>query len=154
MSRTSSDRSPDARGNRSCVICAPDSSTAADALLIAEALRERGHGRIIHRAGDGLAALEWLRAPVATRPDLIVLDLNTPRMNGWELLSELKADERLKVIPVVVLTTSAAPQDVTNAYQRHANAYVTKPANLADFEHAVRSIDEFFLNIASPVPRS
>jgi CheY-like chemotaxis protein len=126
----------------------------ADALLISEALREGGHGRIAHRAGDGVAALEWLRVPERSRPDLIVLDLNTPRMNGWELLAELKADDRLKVIPVVVLTTSAAQQDVTRAYQRHANAYVTKPVNLADFERAVRSIDEFFLNIASPVPRA
>ncbi|HEU5354240.1 MAG TPA: response regulator [Actinocrinis sp.] len=87
-------------------------------------------------------------------PDLIVLDLNTPRMSGWELLAELKADGGLKIIPVVVLTTSAAPQDVTRAYQHHANAYVTKPVNLADFERAVRSIDEFFLNIAAPVPRA
>lgn len=127
---------------------------AADALLISEALREHGHGRIVSRVGDGVAALEWLREPVRDRPDLIVLDLNTPRMNGWELLAELKTDDKLKVIPVVVLTTSAAPQDVTLAYQRHANAYVTKPVNLADFERAVRSIDEFFLSIASPVPRA
>jgi CheY-like chemotaxis protein len=127
---------------------------AADALLISEALHEHGRGRIVSQAGDGVAALEWLRAPDRPRPDLIVLDLNMPRMNGWELLSVLKADDQLKVIPVVVLTTSAAPQDVTGAYQRHANAYVTKPVNLTDFERAVRSIDEFFLSIASPVPRA
>jgi CheY-like chemotaxis protein len=126
---------------------------SADALLISEALHEHGHGRIVGQAGDGVEALEWLRSPVRRRPDLIVLDLNMPRMNGRELLSVLKGDDELKAIPVVVLTTSAAPQDVADAYQRHANAYVTKPVNLADFERAVRSIDEFFLGVALPVPR-
>jgi CheY-like chemotaxis protein len=126
---------------------------AADAMLIAEALREHGYGRIVSQVGDGVAALEWLREPVRERPDLIMLDLNMPRMNGWELLAALKSDELLKVIPVVVLTTSAAPQDVAGAYQRHANAYVTKPVNLEDFERVVRSIDKFFLDTATPLPR-
>ena len=121
---------------------------AADAILVEEALRVRGSARSVVWVPDGLAALERLRDPQAGRPDLIVVDLNMPRMNGRELLDVLKADERLKSIPVVVLTTSDAPADVRAAYQRHANAYITKPVNLDDFVRAVRSIDSFFLDTA------
>jgi len=121
---------------------------AADALLVEEALRARGTARSVVWVPDGVAALERLRDPLAPRPDLIVVDLNMPRMNGRELLDVLKADERLKSIPVVVLTTSDAPADVRAAYQRHANAYITKPVNLDDFVRAVRSIDSFFLDTA------
>ena len=120
----------------------------ADALLVEEALRARGAARSIAWVPDGVAALELLRDPEATRPDLIVVDLNMPRMNGRELLAVLKADDELKAIPVVVLTTSDAPADVRAAYQRHANAYITKPVNLDDFVRAVRSIDAFFLDTA------
>ena len=118
----------------------------ADALLVEEALRTRGAARSIAWVPDGVAALELLRDPEATRPDLIVVDLNMPRMNGRELLAVLKGDDELKAIPVVVLTTSDAPADVRAAYQRHANAYITKPVNLDDFVRAVRSIDAFFLD--------
>ena len=120
----------------------------ADALLVEEALRARGAARSIAWVPDGVAALELLRDPEATRPDLIVVDLNMPRMNGRELLAVLKADDGLKAIPVVVLTTSDAPADVRAAYERHANAYITKPVNLDDFVRAVRSIDAFFLDTA------
>jgi len=120
----------------------------ADALLVEEALRARGAARSIAWVPDGVAALELLRDPEATRPDLIVVDLNMPRMNGRELLAVLKADDELKAIPVVVLTTSDAPADVRAAYERHANAYITKPVNLDDFVRAVRSIDAFFLDTA------
>ena len=95
---------------------------AADALLVQEALRARGAARSIAWVPDGLAALELLRDPAATRPDLIVVDLNMPRMNGRELLAVLKSDAGLKMIPVVVLSTSDAPADVHEAYARHANA--------------------------------
>jgi CheY-like chemotaxis protein len=121
---------------------------AADAILVEEALRARGAARSVVWVQDGLAALELLRNPRTSRPDLIVVDLNMPRMNGRELLEVLKADERLKSIPVVVLTTSDAPADVSAAYQRHANAYITKPVNLDDFVRAVRSMDVFFLDTA------
>ena len=121
---------------------------AADAILVEEALRARGAARSVVWVQDGVAALELLRNPRTSRPDLIVVDLNMPRMNGRELLEVLKADERLKSIPVVVLTTSDAPADVSAAYQRHANAYITKPVNLDDFVRAVRSIDAFFLDTA------
>ncbi|MFJ8043214.1 response regulator [Kitasatospora sp. NPDC096147] len=125
---------------------------AADAILIEEALTERGARNLV-QVTDGLAALEHLRTPGTVRPDLIVLDLNMPRMNGRDLLRVLKTDEDLRTIPVVVLTTSAAPDDVNGAYSSHANAYVTKPVNLAEFEQAVQSIDAFYLDTATRPPR-
>ncbi|WP_369216431.1 response regulator [Streptomyces flavofungini] len=120
----------------------------ADAMLIEEALCERG-ARNLTQVKDGVAALEHLRDPDTARPDLIVLDLNMPRMNGRELLKVLKADDDLQTIPVVVLTTSSAPDDVNGAYSSHANAYVTKPVNLEEFEQAVQSIDAFYLDTAT-----
>ena len=126
---------------------------AADALLIQDALLDRGADHVITRAEDGVAALRRLSDPGLPRPDLIVLDLNMPRMNGNELLEVLKQDEALTVIPVVVLSTSQAPRDVAGAYRRHANAYIAKPVNLDHFVQAVRSIDAFFLEAASLVPR-
>lgn len=125
----------------------------ADAMLIEAALHEHGMARDIHHVHDGLAALQHLRDPGSPRPDLIVLDLNMPRMNGRELLSVLKGDENLLSIPIVVLTTSSAPDDIKAAYHQHANAYVTKPINLDDFVQAVHSIDTFFLDTAVPPRR-
>ncbi|MGW5526718.1 response regulator [Streptomyces xanthochromogenes] len=125
----------------------------ADAMLIEEALSERGARNLV-QATDGVAALEHLRDPDSVRPDLIVLDLNMPRMNGRELLRVLKTDEDFQTIPVVVLTTSSAPDDVTDAYSSHANAYVTKPVNLQEFEQAVQSIDTFYLETATRPPHS
>lgn len=124
----------------------------ADALLIEEALVERGIVRSVRRAADGVVALEVLRDENNPRPDLIVLDLNMPRMNGHEVLSVLKRDPALSTIPVVVLTTSAAPEDVNGAYRERANAYVTKPVGLNDFIHSVQSIEAFFLEIAANPP--
>jgi CheY-like chemotaxis protein len=126
---------------------------AADALLIREALGEHAQARVVAQVEDGVAALELLRGPGAVRPDLIVLDLNMPRMNGHEMLEVLKNDDELKIIPVVVLTTSKAPEDVLGSYQRHANAFVTKPVSLDDFVRTVRTIDAFFLDTAEVVPR-
>ncbi|MET9604071.1 response regulator [Streptomyces sp. NPDC006512] len=125
----------------------------ADAMLIEEALSERGARNLV-QVTDGVAALEHLRAPGSVRPDLIVLDLNMPRMNGRDLLKVLKNDDDLQTIPVVVLTTSSAPDDVTGAYSSHANAYVTKPVNLEEFEQAVQSIDAFYLDTATRPPRA
>ncbi|WP_329454562.1 response regulator [Streptomyces sp. NBC_01497] len=119
---------------------------AADVMLIEDAFAERGMTRAITHVSDGLIALEHLRDPRHERPDLIVLDLNMPRMNGRELLSVLKDDPSLSAIPVVVLTTSSAPDDIEDAYRQHANAYVTKPVNLDDFIQAVQGIDAFFLD--------
>ncbi|WP_329347655.1 response regulator [Streptomyces sp. NBC_01261] len=124
----------------------------ADALLIEEALSERGARNLV-QVTDGVAALEHLRDSATARPDLIVLDLNMPRMNGRDLLRILKTDENLQTIPVVVLTTSTAPDDVAGAYNSHANAYVSKPVNLDEFEHAVQSIDAFYLDTITRPPR-
>ncbi|WNO70667.1 MULTISPECIES: response regulator [unclassified Streptomyces] len=124
----------------------------ADAMLIGDALSERG-ARNLTQVEDGMAALDYLRNSENPKPDLIVLDLNMPRMNGRELLAIIKEDQALRTIPVVVLTTSAAPDDVTGAYQSHANAYVTKPVNLDDFNRAVQSIDAFYLDTATKLPR-
>ncbi len=121
----------------------------ADAMLIEEAMVDRGMARSVQRVADGIAALDYLRTGGNQRPDLIVLDLNMPRMNGRELLAILKNDRALSAVPVVVLTTSASPDDVTGAYQGHANAYVTKPVNLDDFIRSVQSIDAFFLDTAT-----
>lgn len=126
----------------------------ADALLIEDALVEHGMARDIAQVTDGIAALEHLRDPDKKRPDLIVLDLNMPRMNGRELLAVLKDDPSLGAIPVVVLTTSAAPDDIEAAYRQHANAYVAKPVNLDEFITAVQGIDAFFLNTATRLPRT
>ena len=123
---------------------------AADAMLIEEALAQRGATRTVSQVDDGIAALEYLRDPARRTPDLIVLDLNMPRMNGRELLAVLKNDEDFKAIPIVVLTTSGAPDDVSAAYRGHSNAYITKPVNLDDFIAAVQSIDAFFLDTATP----
>ncbi|HEV2635937.1 MAG TPA: response regulator [Actinocrinis sp.] len=123
----------------------------ADALLIREALDQAGCERTVTQVGDGIEALAHLRDPARPRPDLIVLDLNMPRMGGRELLGILKADESLRLVPTVVLTSSKAPDDIAAAYARHANAFVTKPIDLEDFNVAVRGIDAFFLDIASGV---
>jgi DNA-binding response OmpR family regulator len=88
----------------------------------------------------------------APRPDLIMLDLNLPRKDGREVLAELKADENLKTIPVVVLTTSRAEQDVLRAYQLHANCYITKPVNFNQFLEVIRSIDSFWLFVVTLPP--
>ncbi|MFD3518897.1 response regulator [Streptomyces sp. NPDC058653] len=125
----------------------------ADAVLIEDALVERGMARSIARCPDGLAALEYLRDTGNGRPDLIILDLNMPRMNGRELLAALKNDADLGSIPVVVLTTSTAPDDIADAYRQHANAYVAKPINLPQFIEAVQGIDTFFLDTATRLPR-
>ena len=118
----------------------------ADAMLVEEALLDNDVARSVQRASDGVAALAYLRDSGSPRPDLIVLDLNMPRMNGRELLAVLKSDQVLACVPVVVLSTSAAPDDVAGAYREHANAYVTKPVNLDAFIEAVQSIDAFFLD--------
>jgi CheY-like chemotaxis protein len=124
----------------------------ADAMMIAEALDESGSDAVIRRVADGRQALDYLRRtsdyPDATRPDLILLDLNMPRMDGRETLAEIKSDDDLKAIPVVVLTTSGATLDITSSYQHRANAYVTKPMDLDEFEAAVREINRFFRDTA------
>jgi CheY-like chemotaxis protein len=126
---------------------------AGDVMLIREAFA--GHDRVneIRLARDGVEALEQLHDPEQPLPDLILLDLNLPRMDGRELLAELKSDRRLGRIPVVVLSTSDAQKDIVRSYELHANAYVSKPVDLNAFLAAMREIDNFFLSVAK-LPRS
>jgi len=102
-------------------------------------------------ASDGLEALAYLRREgeyaAANCPDLILLDLNLPRMNGFEVLDAIKEDPDLKRIPVVVLTTSQAEQDIIRSYNLYANAYVTKPVDLEQFMHVIKSIEDFWLEV-------
>ncbi|WP_111652655.1 response regulator [Actinoplanes lutulentus] len=120
----------------------------ADSLIIEEALEASPMAPVIHRVADGVQALEYLRGAGTKRPDLILLDLNMPRMGGREVLAEIKNDADLKTIPVVVLTTSQAELDVMASYNHHANAFVTKPLELEAFENAVRQINRFYGDIA------
>lgn len=123
----------------------------ADIRLTREALAEGKVRNNLHVAPDGVVALELLRreGPYADapRPDLILLDLNLPKKNGRELLAEIKEDESLRQIPVVVLTTSEAEEDILRSYQLHANCYVTKPVGLEQFLNVVRQIDSFWLEV-------
>ena len=105
---------------------------------------------------DGVEALEYLRHvgkyTDVPRPDLILLDLNMPRMNGLEVLSEIKADDNLKQIPVIMLTVSKDEEDILNSYNLHANCYITKPVDLDQFLEVVKLIDDFWLTIVK-LPR-
>jgi CheY-like chemotaxis protein len=122
-----------------------------DVRLTMEALKEDKLHNRLHVVGDGIEALAWLRreGPYADspRPDIILLDLNLPKKDGREVLSEVKADEELRRIPVVVLTTSRAEEDVLRAYNYNANCYITKPVDLEQFIKVVKSIQNFWLTI-------
>jgi two-component system, chemotaxis family, response regulator Rcp1 len=122
-----------------------------DARLTLEAFKE---GKVLNHLtviGDGADALAYLRRQGqysnSTQPDLILLDLNLPKKDGREVLAEIKLDEHLKKIPVIVLTTSAAPEDVRKAYGSHANCYITKPVDLDQFLRVVQSIESFWLSL-------
>lgn len=119
-----------------------------DVLMIEEALEDSDVDKVIDVVNDGQEAMEFLRREgrhaEARRPDVILLDLNMPRMDGRQVLGEVKQDEDLRTIPIVVLTTSNADTDIVGSYTLQANAYVTKPIDLDDFNDVVRRIDEFF----------
>ena len=124
----------------------------ADVRLTREALREAGEDVRLSAVGDGEHALAYLRREAgfegAPRPDLVLLDLNLPRMDGREVLDEMRADERLVRIPVIVLTSSAAGQDVEACYARGANAFVVKPQELDAFIDLIGAIRGFWLEVA------
>jgi CheY-like chemotaxis protein len=126
---------------------------AGDYRLTQEALREGKVYNNLHWAKDGVEALDFLRRRGAygnaPRPDLILLDLNLPKKDGREVLSEIKTDAGLRTIPVVILTTSQAEEDIVKSYHLHANCYVTKPVDLEKFIVVVQSIDRFWLTIAT-----
>ena len=122
-----------------------------DVRLTIEGLEEGKVHNNLHVARDGEEAMAFLRQEgehaQAVRPDLILLDLNLPRRDGREVLEEIKKDEELGRIPVVVLTTSAADEDIVRSYQLHANAYVTKPVDFEGFIEAIKQIDHFFVSV-------
>jgi len=122
-----------------------------DVLMTREAFEDFTVANTLHVVCDGVEAMAFLRhenryADVPT-PDLVLLDLNLPRMDGREVLAAIKNDEVLRQIPVVVLTTSEAKEDVLRSYQLHANAYVTKPVDFQRFVDVVRAIDDFFVTV-------
>lgn len=128
-----------------------------DVRLTQEAFREANPTIRLHVANDGVEAIAFLqregahaRAP---RPDMILLDLNLPRMDGREVLARIKEDDQLKTIPTVILTTSDAEADITRSYQLKANCYLTKPVQLDQFESLVKSINEFWLTKARLPPQ-
>jgi len=120
-----------------------------DVRLTQEAFRDANGAIHLHVATDGVEAMAFLRSEGAhvhaPRPDLILLDLNLPRMDGREVLSLIKDDENLKTIPTVILTTSDAESDIVKSYQLRANCYLTKPVQLDAFETLVKSINDFWL---------
>ena len=127
-----------------------------DALMTQEAFEHHKIRNSLHIVKDGVEALEFLRREGqyvnAPRPGLILLDLNLPRKDGREVLSEVKADAELRSIPVVVLTTSEAEEDILRSYSLYANAYVTKPVDFDRFIEVVRQIDDFFVTVVK-LPR-
>ena len=124
-----------------------------DVRLTVEGLKESKVRNNLHVARDGVEAMEFLHREgqhsSAVRPDLILLDLNLPRMDGREVLLEIKSDPKLKTIPVVVLTTSRAEHDVLRSYELQANCYITKPVDLEQFITVVKSIEDFWFTIVT-----
>ena len=128
-----------------------------DVLMTREAFEEHKLRNRLNVVSDGAQALAYLRreAPFADapRPDLVLLDLNLPKRDGREVLAEIKDDPDLQQIPVVVLTTSQADEDIVRSYRLHANAYVTKPVDFDRFIAVVRQIDDFFVGVVKLPPR-
>ncbi|MEU3280989.1 response regulator [Streptomyces antibioticus] len=128
-----------------------------DELMTREAFEDNKIGNTLHVVRDGEEALDFLYQrgahTGAPRPDLILLDLNLPKYDGRQVLEKIKSDPELSHIPVVVLTTSAAEEDILRSYKLHANAYVTKPVDLDRFIAAIRQIDDFFVQVVR-LPRA
>ncbi len=129
----------------------------SDVRLTREALKEAKVHNNLYVAEDGVEAMHLLRGTGgcenALSPDLILLDLNLPRKDGREVLAELKNDEQLKRIPVVILTTSQAEEDILRTYNLHANCYITKPVDLDQFMKVVRCIEDFWLTVVKLPPK-
>jgi chemotaxis family two-component system response regulator Rcp1 len=128
-----------------------------DVRLTVEALKEGKVRNNFHTVEDGVEAMAFLRRQgrhaEAPRPDLILLDLNLPKMNGREVLAEIKEDPELRRIPVVILTVSKAEQDIIKSYNLHANCYINKPVDLDQFLEVVKSIENFWLTVVMLPPR-
>jgi CheY-like chemotaxis protein len=121
----------------------------ADARMITRMLRGAQVANEVEVVGDGLAALERLRAPGRRSPDVILLDLNMPRMDGFATLEALKGDDRLGEIPVIVLTSTSDPGSISRSYAMHASAFVTKPMGLEGYRAVVSAFEAFWLRLAS-----
>ncbi len=136
------------------ILMAEDNAT--DVMLTKEALAHAKVLNTLHVVDDGMEAMDFLhrrgKHAKAPRPDLILLDLNMPRKNGQEVLAEIKDDPKLKQIPVVILTTSKAEEDVVKAYGLYANCYVIKPVDFDVFAEVVRSIQQFWFNVVTLPP--
>jgi len=130
----------------------------ADVRLTVETLKQEKIYGNIHVVSDGEEALAFLRKQgkfsKAVRPDLILLDLNLPKIDGREVLKEVKSDDALKSIPVVVLTSSKAEEDICKSYMLHANCYITKPVDLNQFAKVARSVNEFWLTMVKLPPKA
>ena len=128
----------------------------ADVRLTKEALKEEKLHINLNVVGDGVEAIQYLRREgkyvKALRPDLILLDLNLPKKDGREVLKDLKSDEHLRSIPTVILTVSKAEEDILRTYNLHANCFITKPLDLNQFSHVVKSIKDFWLTIVKLPP--
>jgi len=131
--------------------------SAGDVRLVKEALKENKFLNNLYVARDGVEAMKFLhqegKYADAVRPDLILLDLNLPKKDGREVLAEVKGDEDLKRIPVVIMTVSEAEEDILKTYNLHANCYITKPIDLDQFIKVVRSVESFWLTIVKLPPR-
>jgi chemotaxis family two-component system response regulator Rcp1 len=136
------------------ILIAEDSPT--DVMLMREALDQAKVLNTLHVVDDGVEAMDFLhhrgKYSAASRPDLILLDLNMPRKNGQEVLIEIKESESLRSIPVVILTTSRAEADIANAYGGHANCYISKPVDYEAFAEVARSIQNFWFTIVTLPP--
>lgn len=123
-----------------------------DVLLTTESFARFGGPTILHVVGDGEQALQFLHRAgdftSAPRPGLVLLDLNLPRRAGLEVLADVKSDQGLRSIPVVILTTSQAEDDIVRSYSLHANAYIAKPVDFDDYSDVIRQINDFFLTLA------
>jgi two-component system, chemotaxis family, response regulator Rcp1 len=143
-------KSNESRSKHIDVLLVEDSP--GDVRLTQEAFREANESIQLHVATDGVEAMAFLKQEGAhahsPRPDIILLDLNLPKMDGREVLAHIKADADLKTIPTVILTTSVAEADILKSYQLKANCYLSKPVQLAEFENVVKSINDFWLTKA------
>jgi two-component system, chemotaxis family, response regulator Rcp1 len=130
----------------------------SDAFIAEEALKRSGGFSNIHIVHDGVEAMAFLRQQGqyfdSPRPDLILLDLNMPRKDGREVLAEVKGDDKFRCIPIIVFTSSTAEQDISKAYELHANCYITKPTDFSKFKELIKTIENFwFTNVTLP-PRA
>lgn len=149
------DERPIPRMRGAQILLVEDSPT--DAMMVREIFSHASVPSVLHVVEDGMEALSFLRREgeyaAAPRPDLILLDLQLPRKTGQEVLMEIKADEDLRTIPVVVLTSSREERDVSGAYRAFANSYVAKPVDYGDFVEAINLIQRFWLRLATRVDK-